>query len=395
MVIPAMPKVNTIGIRFIKGSKTEDLLDTIIHDKLGIPVTELAGLADYGPTKHLVKVKSEQMYDHLVSRYVGYPLRIDNNNEIEVDDLSSYKDRVNISRVPFEMSQETLESLLGRYGQVDKLIVRTSRDRKHRNVPIDQALVFMSVTTPIPSTLWIIEAQQYMYFSYKQQPQTCINCGSLAHKALRCDVFKDTRPENRPNAVSVSAGDTQDEGENVANASHHSASTGGNENSNGNSNNQSNENNESNEDNDDTIENEDTSDDSGNDDNENNVDSDNDVNNNTIGSPSDDLDTEDENDDTNFDDQFACPKCDFKCSTNHGLVDHMKFHTRYADATKSPPKGGISSSQPTEIHQQPSYSNYKKRGASVSPNSSNNQSRKAQKKPQFTTVSKNYTFFKL
>ena len=73
MVIPAMPKVNTIGIRFIKGSKTEDLLDTIIHDKLGIPVTELAGLADYGPTKHLVKLKSEQMYDHLVSRYVGYP----------------------------------------------------------------------------------------------------------------------------------------------------------------------------------------------------------------------------------------------------------------------------------------------------------------------------------
>ena len=104
MVIPAMPKVNTIGIRFVKGSKTEELLDKIIHDKLGIPVAELAGLADYGPKKHLIKVKTQQMYEHLVSRYVGYPLRIDNSNDIEVDDLSSYQDRVNVSRVPFEES---------------------------------------------------------------------------------------------------------------------------------------------------------------------------------------------------------------------------------------------------------------------------------------------------
>ena len=51
MVAPALPRINTIGIRFIKGTKTEDILDKIIHDKLGIPVDELAGLADYGPKK--------------------------------------------------------------------------------------------------------------------------------------------------------------------------------------------------------------------------------------------------------------------------------------------------------------------------------------------------------
>ena len=113
MAVPKVPRVNTIGIRFTKGSKTEDLLDKIIHDKLGIPVTELAGLADYGPKKHIVKVQSEQMYNHLVIRYVGYPLRIDNENEIKVDDLSSYKTRGKLTKVPFELSTDTITSLLG------------------------------------------------------------------------------------------------------------------------------------------------------------------------------------------------------------------------------------------------------------------------------------------
>ena len=66
-----------------------------------------AGLAHWGPKKHLVKVKSRQEYERLITRYVGYPIRIDNAHGIEVDDVSSYKDRVKITRVPFEMTQNT------------------------------------------------------------------------------------------------------------------------------------------------------------------------------------------------------------------------------------------------------------------------------------------------
>ena len=130
-----------------------------MHDKLGIPTNELAGLADYGPKKHFVKVQSEQMYNHLLSRYLGYPIRIDNETEIEIDDLSSYKDRVKITRVPFELSPDTIKSLLCRYGQVDRLIICTSRDRKHKNVPIDEAIAFMSIDKAIPSSLRIKETQ--------------------------------------------------------------------------------------------------------------------------------------------------------------------------------------------------------------------------------------------
>ena len=139
-------------------------MDKIIDDKLGIPSHELAGMADYGTQKHLIKVQSRQMYEHLVSRYVGYPIRLDNANEIEIDDLSSYKDRVKINRVPFEMSTESLKELLGRYGQVDRLIICKSRERRFRHVPTDEAIAFMSIDHPIPSSLWIRETQQYMLF---------------------------------------------------------------------------------------------------------------------------------------------------------------------------------------------------------------------------------------
>ena len=197
-----MPRVNTVGIRFTKGTKNEELLDKIIHDKLGIPVDELAGLADYGPKKHYIKVRTEAMYEHLVSRYLGYPNRIDRHTEIEMDDLSSYKIRVKITRVLFEMPSSSLKSLLSRHGQVDRLIHCTSRTRKHKNIPIDEAIAFMTIDTPIPSSLWIKETQQYMFFHYNQQPQTCINCGSLDHKAFNCTVYRQTRPDNRLRAPS-------------------------------------------------------------------------------------------------------------------------------------------------------------------------------------------------
>ena len=173
MVVPVLPRVNTIGIRFTKGTKTDALLDKIIDEKLGIPVHELAGMANYGPTKHFIKVHTRQMYEHLVTRYVGYPIRLDRNNEFEVDDLSSYKDRVKITRVPFEMSHDDLKSFLENYGQVDRLIMCMCRERKYRNIPTDEAIAFMNVNNPIPSSLWIRETQQYMYFNYDKQPQTC------------------------------------------------------------------------------------------------------------------------------------------------------------------------------------------------------------------------------
>ena len=313
-------------------------MDKIIDDKLGIPLHEIAAMADYGTKRHLIKVHSSQMYDHIISRYLGYPIRLDNENEFEIDDLSSYKDKVKITRLPFEMSSETLKDLLGNYGQIDRLIMCMNRDRRFKNVRTDEAIAFMSINVPIPSSLWVRETQQYVFFHYNNQPQTCINCGSLDHKAFRCDVFRQTRPDNRSNAVNINIeSDSHDE---TVDGSQAGEADMSNDNS--------------------------SHKDSVADDNDDDDDSYHNSHNEIIHSD----ETDNEND-TNFYDPFVCSVCDFRSSTGHGLEEHKKIHLKqtYADRTKSPPRNihmyGISSSQPTgsSNYQQTSSPNNKKRAA--------------------------------
>ena len=139
MVVPKLKRINTIGIRFIKGEKDDKILEKVIEDKLGIPVHELAGLADYGPKKHMLKVRSYQMYKHLSDKFVGYPIKGGNDYKIEIYDVSSYKDRVKITRVPFEMTPKMIKDLMVQYGQVDNVIMCTKRGGKFKDIPIDEA----------------------------------------------------------------------------------------------------------------------------------------------------------------------------------------------------------------------------------------------------------------
>ena len=108
-----MKRVNSIGIRFTKGEKTNELLEKIIEDKLGIPAHELAEMFHWGAKRHIVKVSTAQMYKHICDRYIGYPIRVDSTHEIEIDDLSTPKDRIKMTRVPLEMSQRSIENLRG------------------------------------------------------------------------------------------------------------------------------------------------------------------------------------------------------------------------------------------------------------------------------------------
>ena len=140
MVVPKMKRINTIGIRFTKGEKTEDSLVKIL-DKIGIPLHEVGGMVNYGIKRHMIKLKTEQMYQHLIARYIGYPIKVDNTLEVEIDDLSSYKDRVKVTRVPFEMTSDMLKEFMGRFGEVDRDVMCTQREGKFKNIPMDEAIV--------------------------------------------------------------------------------------------------------------------------------------------------------------------------------------------------------------------------------------------------------------
>ena len=101
------------------------------------------------------------------------------------------------------MSYKSLKDLLGKYGQVDKLIMCTTREGKFKGVPTGEVIVWMTITSPIPSSLWVVESQTNMFLYYENQPLTCHTCGSVDHKAIECEVWKTTLPNERENAVNI------------------------------------------------------------------------------------------------------------------------------------------------------------------------------------------------
>ena len=371
MVVPKVKRTNTIGIRFTKGERSDEILEKIIEDKLGIPVHELAGIMNCGLKKYMVRVRSDQMYKHLCDRYVGYTIRVDSNHEIEIDDLSSYKDRIKVMRVPFEIPTGSLKDFMSRYGKVDNVIMCSKREGKFKGVPTGEAIVWMSITTPIPSSVWIVETQTNMFTSYDNQPLTCNQCGSLFHMSDDCKVWKTIRPDDRDNAVSINIGN-----ENVTNASGSGAQL---------------------------VPEEAVTDLNGT--TESSIDS-------SKSKLSSESDSEYEDNKEIDECEFACSECDVKCKTGHELNAHIKVHKEetYAEKAKSPQddrtakqsashtdRSGFSASQPTTTtRHQAKKARENKRGASASPTAENGDKR-GKKFYKVSDQEKNtkFTFYKL
>ena len=94
MGFPKIKRVNTIGIRFTKGERDESHYFEIINNILDIPRNQIYGIAEMGPKRFMVKLNTFSTYDRVVKDYVGTKLSIDDDYEFEVDDLSTYKNRV-------------------------------------------------------------------------------------------------------------------------------------------------------------------------------------------------------------------------------------------------------------------------------------------------------------
>ena len=115
MGFPKIKRVNTIGIRYTKGERDESHYEEIIEHILKVSVDGIAGICEWGPKRFILKVSTSNTYLRISNDFVGKTMKIDNDNEFEVDDMSTYKNRVRVTKVPFEMHIEDLKSLLERY----------------------------------------------------------------------------------------------------------------------------------------------------------------------------------------------------------------------------------------------------------------------------------------
>lgn len=203
MGFPTLKRENTVAIRFTKGQVEDSHYREIIYHTLGVENDEVYGIASMGVKRFMLKVSTWSTYNRIVKDFVGKYFVIDDDHEYEIDDLSTYKNRVKVTKVPFEMSEGDLKILLERYGKVENIITSHKKFGDYNNIVSDERIVWMVVEFGIPSSLYINDSETYIYFSYIQQPRTCHKCGSHDHTVNQCDVSRSTKPKDRENAITI------------------------------------------------------------------------------------------------------------------------------------------------------------------------------------------------
>ena len=138
MIVPLIKRVNTIGIKFTKGEFRESHLEEIVENILEIPEDEVAGISEMGKFRFMIKVSTFERYNEICENYVGQLIPIDENIEIRIEDVSTYKNRVHMKFVPFELGNNGLKILLENFGKVENIVSCYRRQGKYKGVPTDE-----------------------------------------------------------------------------------------------------------------------------------------------------------------------------------------------------------------------------------------------------------------
>ena len=115
------------------------------------------------------------MYNRLIKEFVGKKMTIDAEHEVELDDLSTYKNRVRVQKVPFEMEDNTLKALLERYGKVENITLSLKKFGDYDAMTSDERIVWMIVEYPFPSSLFVKDSKHICIFLIWNNPKLVIS----------------------------------------------------------------------------------------------------------------------------------------------------------------------------------------------------------------------------
>ena len=116
MYEPELKRENTIGINFIEGCCEEELYEIIIEETLGIPEDEVEGIDDRGKAKFIFKITTNDRFEYTCANFIGWNINIRRGYTVQVEDVSTYKTRVSLTNVPFEMNNDLVKELFEKYG---------------------------------------------------------------------------------------------------------------------------------------------------------------------------------------------------------------------------------------------------------------------------------------
>ena len=78
----------------------------------------------------MLKVTTEEKYQYICENFTQSEIVVEPGDEIEVSDISSYRTRVKVNDVPFELDDNTLKVILNHYGKVEKVLTQYNHKLK-------------------------------------------------------------------------------------------------------------------------------------------------------------------------------------------------------------------------------------------------------------------------
>ena len=195
---------NCIGITYNLGEIHASHYEKIIEKLLGVPESEIEGIDDRNSTRFLFQVSTNERYQLICETFTGRDITLDNHCIIQIDDISSYGTRVELSNVPFAITNDKLSTILQKFGVVYKCMnyCRTFGKYKKLNKSGDR-LVWMKINQHIPQTLFINRTDTNIYTQYPNQPMSCNNCGHSGHRVRFCSC----EPKDFKNLIDIKQSD--------------------------------------------------------------------------------------------------------------------------------------------------------------------------------------------
>merc|ERR1711888_81343 len=112
---PVFKRENSIGITYVVGEIKDWHYEFIIEKILKVSESDVEGIDDRGKNRFLFEVSSKEIYERICDQFIGREIRVGSYCIVQVDDISYYGTKIEISRVPFLVTNDILKVLLQRY----------------------------------------------------------------------------------------------------------------------------------------------------------------------------------------------------------------------------------------------------------------------------------------
>ena len=205
-----LKNINTISLKFIEGDRNYTDVVHVLRDQIGLHKEEILGLDFFGKDAVHVKLDNSEVYNTTIEIHGNNKFDTVKGSVIEIIDISSYKTKVSLKNLPFDLPNAVLRNILERHGVVESISNVHHSDSVNEYLSglltMERVAIMKSIHTPIPSTYFLSLSQSYIYFSYPNQHRTCTKCGSKDHRG-QCPIFSTTAPWKRENVIKFSPDD--------------------------------------------------------------------------------------------------------------------------------------------------------------------------------------------